>query len=198
LCFVSELLDELGNWKEILVRSTFHHVDADLILKIKPSRRASEDIIAWHLESSGSFSVRSAYKLALNDLPEQQSFTASSDHPHDEDCCWSIIWKGKVPPKVRTFAWKAASRALATEENKLRRNMRVTGICNICGMEKEDTVHVWYRCPQAFSLWHNMREVWNLPTNEDMQFDSPNWFRALLSFIPVNMVEATLLVCWRA
>jgi hypothetical protein len=27
----------------------------------------------------------------------------------------------------KKFAWKAASRALATEENKLRRNMRVTG-----------------------------------------------------------------------
>jgi hypothetical protein len=77
---------------------------------------------------------------------------------------------------------------MATEENKLRRNMRVTGFCNICGMEKEDVTHALYRCPHDFSLWCTMRHVWKLPTNDDLQIISPNWFRSLLTSIPVTMI----------
>jgi hypothetical protein len=44
--------------------------DIEVILKIKPSRRHDEDILAWQLEKSGVFSVRSAYKLAFNQDPE--------------------------------------------------------------------------------------------------------------------------------
>jgi hypothetical protein len=65
--------------------------------------------------------------LAFNDLPEQQNFGASSVRPTGTDLCWIRIWKAKVPQTVKNFSWKAASTALATEENKLQRNIRVTG-----------------------------------------------------------------------
>jgi hypothetical protein len=100
--------------------------EAEEILKIKTSRRACDDFLAWQPEKSGVFTVRTAYKLALNELPEQCAFGASSIRPAADDPCWSRIWRAKVPPKVKTFAWKAAANALATEENKLRRNMHVT------------------------------------------------------------------------
>jgi hypothetical protein len=53
-------------------------VDAELILGIKVSNHITDDIIAWQPEKYGIFSVRSAYKLALNDFPEQCAFPASS------------------------------------------------------------------------------------------------------------------------
>jgi hypothetical protein len=37
--------------------------------------------------------------------------------------------------KFKLFAQKAASNGLATEENKLRRHMKVMGYCNICCSE---------------------------------------------------------------
>jgi hypothetical protein len=43
---VAELLDEHGHWKTDLVQSIFLPIDADVILKIKTSRRRDEDIIA--------------------------------------------------------------------------------------------------------------------------------------------------------
>jgi hypothetical protein len=46
-------------------RNMFYPIDADVILKLKPSRRLEEDVLAWQPEKSGSFSVRSAYKLAV-------------------------------------------------------------------------------------------------------------------------------------
>jgi hypothetical protein len=98
---------------------------------------------------------------------------------------------------VKTFAWKAAANALATEENKLRRNMHVTGFCNICGMEKESTDHALYHCPHAYSLWREMRQSWNLPSDSDMHKESSSWFRSLLACLPDQMIDSTLLVAWR-
>jgi hypothetical protein len=110
------------------------------------------DVIAWQLEKSGIFSERSAYKLAFNELPEQCSFGTSINQPAGDDPCWSRIRQADAPPKVKTFAWKASLNALATKVNKLKRNMRVTRFCNICGIEKEDGAHGLYHCPHAFSL----------------------------------------------
>jgi hypothetical protein len=115
---VADLLDDQGNWKEGMVRKYFLPIDIEVILKIKPSRRLDEDVLAWQPEKSGVFSVRSAYKLAFNQDPEQCMFASQSMQSDGSNLCWRRIWNAKVPPKVQTFAWKVASNALSTEMNK--------------------------------------------------------------------------------
>ena len=46
-------------------KQNFAPLDVEEILKIK-LYSSSKDIIAWHYERYGIFSVKSAYKLALN------------------------------------------------------------------------------------------------------------------------------------
>jgi hypothetical protein len=144
-----------------LVRSLFVPVDAEAILRIKPSRRLDYDVLAWQPEPSGIFTVRSAYKLGLADLTEQCNIAASSSGGNDPS--WAMIWCSSVPPKVIIFAWRAASNGLATEENKRHRGMRVTGVCNICGARPESVAHALAECPHARRLWERMRMVWSLP-----------------------------------
>jgi Zn finger protein HypA/HybF involved in hydrogenase expression len=81
-----------------------------------------------------------------------------------------------VPPKVKMFAWKATSDALAAEKNKLRRNMRVTGWCRICASDYEDQTHALFNCPHAHALWEEMRKFLILPTNEALRSTPSNWF----------------------
>jgi hypothetical protein len=114
---VSDLLDNHGLWKEELVRSKFLPIDAEAILGIRPSRRLDEDIIAWQPEKSGIFTVRSAYKLAFNNCLVQCSFATTSARPDSSKTCWKRIWSADVPPKVKTFAFKAASNALPRTTN---------------------------------------------------------------------------------
>jgi hypothetical protein len=160
-------LDQTGAWKEDLIRNNFDPIDADAILCIKTSRHLKEDILAWHPEPSGIFSVRSAYKLALGETLAYCSFAATS-RPMGDEPVWKRIWSADVPPKVKNFSWKAANNSLATEENKLTRHFRVTGMCNICNSEKEDVSHALYKCPHAFRLWEEMRKVWCLPSKGDL------------------------------
>lgn len=89
-------------------------------------------------EKSGIFTVRSAYNLGVDSVQQFSARGASSARPDGSDPCWDRIWKRGAPPKVKVFAWKAASNALATEENKRCRSMDVTGICSICELETED------------------------------------------------------------
>jgi hypothetical protein len=114
----SELLDGQGSWKEALVRTIFLPIDADAILKIKPSKRLDADILAWQPEKNGIFTVRSACHLAFNASPEQCNFPATSVCPDGNTSCWKRIWGAGVPPKGKTFAFKATSNGLATEANK--------------------------------------------------------------------------------
>jgi hypothetical protein len=96
------------------VRDTFLPIDVDAILRIKLPRQNHDDVIAWLL---AIFSVKLAYKLAFNELPIQCNYGASSSSPAGDDIVWKRIWSASVPPKVKHFAWKTASNALAT--NKL-------------------------------------------------------------------------------
>jgi hypothetical protein len=79
-------------WKEDLVHATFVPVDAEAILKIKTSRSSDEDVIAWQPERNGVFSVRSAYKLALEAHPDQCSMASASENPNGKHACWGRIW----------------------------------------------------------------------------------------------------------
>jgi len=58
-------------WNEALIRSSFLALEAAEVLKIKPSNRLDEDVIAWAHEKHGAYSVKSAYKLLKRDQMEK-------------------------------------------------------------------------------------------------------------------------------
>jgi hypothetical protein len=68
----AELIDPVSNsWDARLVQQTFNAKEAKLIFQI-PIYDYTNDCIAWHFDKKGTFSVKSAYKVAL-DSAEQES-----------------------------------------------------------------------------------------------------------------------------
>jgi hypothetical protein len=62
---VSELIDpRTGLWDEALVQDTFWEFDAKAILKLRAYQEL-DDRSAWHFDKKGMFSVKSAYKLTV-------------------------------------------------------------------------------------------------------------------------------------
>jgi hypothetical protein len=60
---VTELIDPVTNeWDETLIRDTFWEMDAECILST-PIGEGFEDSPAWHFDSKGQFSVKSAYHV---------------------------------------------------------------------------------------------------------------------------------------
>lgn len=78
---VSELMDPInGGWDVALVQQTFFPEDVEAILQI-PVNEEEEDYVAWHFDKKCSFSVKSAYKVAIDiDIhkPAQSSTSTSN------------------------------------------------------------------------------------------------------------------------
>ena len=50
------------------------------------------DKVAWSASAQGNFELRSAYKIAMGDL-------------HDEEFPGKWIWKVDILPRIQTFVW---------------------------------------------------------------------------------------------
>ena len=93
-----------GAWDEELINDLFWPVDAHQILQI-PLTSGREDVVAWHHNRNGFFSVRSAYhcqwihKFGENRVNEQASVVG-------EEEVWAKLWKLNVPAKIKNFGWR--------------------------------------------------------------------------------------------
>jgi len=131
LRWVSELLDIDGRgWDFDKLIHIFNPADVEEIAKTKIPARASEDFIAWHMEKTGIFTVRSAYNLALN-IKRGQGVQSTSSAPNGERKLWSRVWSGQVPPKVNVFIWKLAKDILPTKGRTQCR--RLPALCGVLG-----------------------------------------------------------------
>jgi hypothetical protein len=60
-------------------------------------------------EKSGMFTVRSAYKLAIQLDFNHNGCPANSEMPTGARPIWKSIWKLSVPQKVKLFIWNVAA-----------------------------------------------------------------------------------------
>ncbi|XP_073363229.1 uncharacterized protein [Aegilops tauschii subsp. strangulata] len=95
---VAELLGPDGTWRMDLLRRYFLPADVDAIASIRTSSHVTDDIIAWAPEKNGIFTVRSAYRFAMDER-ERPSATAMSRAPDGRRAIWKIIWGCPAPPK---------------------------------------------------------------------------------------------------
>jgi hypothetical protein len=144
-----------------VVRSIFHPSNADHVLEIKIPAFDGEDFIAGNYEISGLFSVKSVYRLAL-EIQARGEDAGQSTSWLDRDI-WDIIWKAKVPPKVRVFGWKLATDTLGVQALQHHWHMDHLPTCSICGMEPETNHHAMVNCTNARALRHRLKDAWSLP-----------------------------------
>lgn len=107
---VCELIDpDTGSWDQALVERCFHPDDVPYVLSI-PISDQTEDFLAWHFDSKGIFSVKSAYKVHVvvlkREASRQKGQSMSGDATQNE--MFRLIWKQKCPPKVQHFLWRLA------------------------------------------------------------------------------------------
>jgi hypothetical protein len=175
----------------------FMQENVDEIIKIRPSKRNENDFIAWHPEKQGLFTVRSTYRMALHDSMQRQDRGATSMRSDGARPSWNIIWKCQVPAKMKIIAWKICRNAISTQVNVAKRGIATTKLCPICGLEDEDSFHVFTRCPHAQSLWQAMAEVWPLLLDNLLINTGTEWLLHLLVSIADEQRAPVLMTLWR-
>lgn len=77
---VSELINPVtGQWDMDLLQQSFCQEDIELISSI-PLREGMEDSLAWHFDPKGNFSVKSAYKLHVEETVRLKGSNAESSN----------------------------------------------------------------------------------------------------------------------
>ncbi|XP_019198919.1 PREDICTED: uncharacterized protein LOC109192681 [Ipomoea nil] len=87
--------------------------------------------------------------------PEQiiGNYTSSNNGEFDK---WLTLWKLKIPPKWKTFLWRAISNILPTTTNLLIKRVDVDPTCAMCGIMQEDTMHSLVTCGYATAILYHI------------------------------------------
>jgi hypothetical protein len=127
----------------------FWEEDVKHILSIS-IEHGREDIIAWHYDPKGLFSVRSAYHV-LEDKREEdnerQVGSSSSLPDPKNDYDWLQLWKISCAPKVKQFVWHFAHNGSPLQMSIARRGVKdVDTRCPVCQRPNEDGGHCFLKC----------------------------------------------------
>ena len=192
---MSQLIrSDVHDWDEPLIRDIFFEHDAEEILKIHIPKVHMNDKVAWFYEKNGIFTVRSAYRLAVQEIAQAQGLASTSISQDGGRTCWSKLWSSPVPQKIKIFAWRLANNSLATMQNRKRRNMENDSTCRICGREEEDEFHAVISCTKAKALREELRKEWDLIPENKLVNTGPDWFIMLIEDLNIEN-RAQLLFC---
>ena len=104
-----------------------------------------QDIWRWEGDSSGKYTMGSAYELLNSNLSMES-----------QDETFKALWKIKVPSKASIFTSRLIREKLPTKNNLRRRNVETNNVsCPFCRShdEDEDETHLFFTCAKILSLW---------------------------------------------
>lgn len=130
-------------------------IHREMIANIPICTRRQDDFWAWHYERSGLFSVRSAYRMLVNQREAERAClvgVAGRSDRRGEQKEWSMLWKTRIPSKIRTFLWRLAHRSVPFGDVLKRRNMAQHDACVLCG-SPDSWRHSLLECNMARSVW---------------------------------------------
>ena len=84
----------------------------------------------WECDHKRKFSIKNAY-LRLNYGSLRWPFA-------------KVIWKIKIPLKVRSFLWLIINRTLVTWDNLMKRSWQEPNICAMCAKDGESIDHFFF------------------------------------------------------
>lgn len=82
-----------GGWNERLVESLFNDQEANLIKKMPLFQMEGVDKLIWWRSCNGIYTMQSAYYGIMEDLTDIQHLRKPGN--------WMLIWRLKVPSKVK-------------------------------------------------------------------------------------------------
>lgn len=151
---VSELINPLlGDWDRNLVTDIFWEEDANLILSL-PVHENRPNVLTWHFDPKGVFSVRSAYKVSREDfIRSRDRSNVQQSGSGDVDPLWGGICKLDCPNKIKHFLWRFAHNSHPLKMNLMRRRIKLNTICPVCCRVDEDGGHLFFKCKTVKQVW---------------------------------------------
>jgi hypothetical protein len=139
------LLPHAKQWNESTVRQVFSADLAEKIMNTPLIAQVQADRLIWKAEKHGKYSVKSAYRLCVEELID----TSHLRRPGN----WLCIWKLQVPPKIRNLVWRICRGCLPTRIRLQDKGIQCPTQCVSCASNHEDVEHLFFACPFAIQVW---------------------------------------------
>lgn len=107
--------------------------------------KEANDHVCWIEESSGTFSVSSAYNTIYNNIAELVSGGTCER-----------IWKVKTTSRAKVFLWLTNHKKIMSYVERKKRGFMTNEMCHICSQTLEDADHILFRCPIAVEAWRGL------------------------------------------
>jgi len=95
---------------------------------------------------NGKYSVKSVYKICVSEISNN-----SHMHVHGR---WNLIWKLKMPPKIKNFLWRVCCGCFLTRDHLSSRGVSCPLDCVQCSNIYEDSIHILIECPKV-QVWRD-------------------------------------------
>ena len=102
-------------------------------------------------QRKGIFIVKSTYKVARAVLSEGK--VAKSSRGCVGKDVWPVIWKLRIPNKIKVFGWRPCNEILPTRLNLSKRKIITDVKCPICLRFPKSVVHVLWDYGAARDVW---------------------------------------------
>lgn len=168
-------------WDEDLVKDIF--TERDDILSIPISDNV-EDKWYWRKERYGQYSVKSAYIFMQESKPQSNLF-GNSDF-------WKRMWNLQIPPKIKTFMWRAITGCLPTKDALRVKHVNVTVECPLCNYADESVAHVFLKCSFASLCWNAM----GFDTNDSEHESFGEWVSGIFNQWSSEKHQLGATLCW--
>lgn len=183
----------------IVLQQQMLPMDVEAVKKIPISHVLQPDFWAWHYERSGSFSVRSAYKLVVETKKRREAWLnceAEASNTEQEEKSWKKLWSVQVPPKIRMFACWLARSSLPTGEVRVRRQMSTSVTRIICGAAEDSWRHALLDCNMAKSVWLLREDDVVIPLIGDETPNAKLWMFNLTKTLKEDQFVEVLVTLW--
>ncbi|XP_050229327.1 uncharacterized protein LOC126678472 [Mercurialis annua] len=184
---VYDLIDSTRrNWKSTWVLQLFHPEDAQKILEMALPYWEYEDKLIWHFTSTGQYTVKSGYYIALQTENQIQSSVPSFSKPD-----WKHLWNIAAPSKIKVFIWRCLHSGIPTAQ-ALSNRLQFPAACKFCDMP-ETIMHLLFLCPRSQQVWFSsplsFRPTWL--TNQQFPEFWKSSIHSLLQLDPSGVAETT-------
>ena len=192
---VCELINrETKEWDRDKIDQWFLLKDRDEIMSIPLSITSNRDRLIWAENRSGKFSVKSAYRLALEE--QKQSAMTDCSNWVARRRLWKTIWTLNIPQKIKLFAWKASQDILASKQNLAKRKITENGVCELCGKEEESICHLLWFCDHAKEVWRSSKFVLPFEISASWNFVDVIANLQKCKHLQPGLLELVTTVCW--
>jgi len=142
--------------------------------------RNQRDRFVWGLHQKGLFSVNSMYRalLGVQALPYN-----------------ILVWKLKLPLKIKVFMWYLYKGVILTKDNLARRQWKGDRKCCFCSTN-ETIQHLLFDCHYAKFMWRIVLISFNLKPPTSVHNLFTGWFEGLNRKRKSQILVGASAICW--